>query len=348
MVSLVARGSTQNSLPSGRPAPSSSARPAHVHVPGAHVHQPFHLGRLVGGAEVDDAAGSCRPAPRGPGRSQHRLGAAPGPMMTSSGRLVEHLVVEHLGPPPGQPPGVGRATTTARHRLPTAFLPSGKDADLADSVTPSSPVSGLTERRCGKRGAARLQPGRPAPGTASRRRSPGRPRGRSGSSPGRRRARRTLRSAAPGRAARPSSTAMRTSRPTPSRSIDSNGDTPKMPSSRYREKNDASTSSRENPQPIWVRSLVPNEKNSAASAICAGGQRRPRHLDHRADRGGHRRSHRAAAPRQHVGLGTHRLQLLHGADERHHDLRPRVAAGRGERWRPPRRSPAPASRTAPA
>ena len=33
------------------------------------------------------------------------------------------------------------------------------------------------------------------------------------------------------------------------------------------EKNAPSTSSREKPQPIWVRSLVPKEKNSAASAI---------------------------------------------------------------------------------
>ena len=41
-----------------------------------------------------------------------------------------------------------------------------------------------------------------------------------------------------------------------------------MPSSRYAEKNAASTSSREKPQVIWVRSLVPKEKNSAASAIC--------------------------------------------------------------------------------
>ena len=35
----------------------------------------------------------------------------------------------------------------------------------------------------------------------------------------------------------------------------------------YRLKNEPSTSSREKPQPIWVRSLVPNEKNSATCAI---------------------------------------------------------------------------------
>ena len=60
-----------------------------------------------------------------------------------------------------------------------------------------------------------------------------------------------------------------------------------MPRSMYRLKNAPSTSSRENPQVIWVRSLVPKEKNSADLAISAGGQRGPRHLDHRADRGLH-------------------------------------------------------------
>ncbi len=40
-----------------------------------------------------------------------------------------------------------------------------------------------------------------------------------------------------------------------------------MPSSRYRQKNAPSTSSREKPQVIWVRSLVPKEKNSADLAI---------------------------------------------------------------------------------
>src|SRR3712207_7700854 len=40
-----------------------------------------------------------------------------------------------------------------------------------------------------------------------------------------------------------------------------------MPLSRYAWKNAASTSSREKPQVIWVRSLVPKEKNSADWAI---------------------------------------------------------------------------------
>jgi hypothetical protein len=50
-------------------------------------------------------------------------------------------------------------------------------------------------------------------------------------------------------------------------SSDSNGETPNTPFSRYAPKNDASTSSREKPHVIWVRSLVPKEKNSAAPAI---------------------------------------------------------------------------------
>ena len=40
-----------------------------------------------------------------------------------------------------------------------------------------------------------------------------------------------------------------------------------MPSCRYFGKNAASTSSREKPQVIWVRSFVPKEKNSALRAI---------------------------------------------------------------------------------
>jgi hypothetical protein len=52
-------------------------------------------------------------------------------------------------------------------------------------------------------------------------------------------------------------TAISTSWPTPSRSIVSNGETPKMPSCRYLPKNAASTSSREKPHVIWVRSFVP-------------------------------------------------------------------------------------------
>ena len=50
----------------------------------------------------------------------------------------------------------------------------------------------------------------------------------------------------------------------------SNGETVKTPFSRYAANTDDSTSSREKPQVVWVRSLVPKEKKSAASAIrCA-------------------------------------------------------------------------------
>ena len=47
--------------------------------------------------------------------------------------------------------------------------------------------------------------------------------------------------------------------------------------------NRPSTSSRENPNVIWVRSLVPNEKNSATSAISPAIERGAGRLDHRAD-----------------------------------------------------------------
>ena len=47
--------------------------------------------------------------------------------------------------------------------------------------------------------------------------------------------------------------------------------------------NRPSTSSRENPNVIWVRSLVPNEKNSATSRDLAGDERGARRLHHRAD-----------------------------------------------------------------
>ena len=49
---------------------------------------------------------------------------------------------------------------------------------------------------------------------------------------------------------------------------------------------------REGRASIWVRSLVPNEKKSATSAISSARQRRPRHLDHGADQD-------ARGPRRH-------------------------------------------------
>ena len=92
--------------------------------------------------------------------------------------------------------------------------------------------------------------------------------------------------------------------------------------------NRPSTSSRQNPNVICVRSLVPNEKNSATSAISVGDERGPRRLDHRAD------EVVAARPR----LGEHRVGFVaHPAveqrelglahDQRDHDLDMRVAAG---------------------
>ena len=57
--------------------------------------------------------------------------------------------------------------------------------------------------------------------------------------------------------------------PTPWRSIVWNGDASKIPCSRYWEKKAPSTSSREKPHVVCVRSFVPKEKNSASSAMCA-------------------------------------------------------------------------------
>ena len=100
-----------------------------------------------------------------------------------------------------------------------------------------------------------------------------------------------------------------------------------MPSSRYREKNEPSTSSREKPHVIWVRSLVPKEKNCALPAISPAVS---------AARGTsiivpiRVLTSTPVSPGDGLddalGLGPDRLQLLHGADQRHHDLRPRVLA----------------------
>ena len=77
----------------------------------------------------------------------------------------------------------------------------------------------------------------------------------------------------------------------------------------------------ERPKPIWVRSLVPKEKNSASFAISSA-VRAPRgHLDH----GAHQVLDARAVLAQHLlGRLEHDLllapQLLHVADERDHDL----------------------------
>ena len=82
------------------------------------------------------------------------------------------------------------------------------------------------------------------------------------------------------------------------------------------------------PNVVCVRSLVPNEKNSAVSRDLAGHQRRARQLDHGADlvvelRAGllhHRLRHRVDARLDDVELGL-------GRDQRHHDLRHHRLAG---------------------
>ena len=80
-------------------------------------------------------------------------------------------------------------------------------------------------------------------------------------------------------------------------------------------------SSRENPNVVCVRSLVPNEKNCASAGDLVGGERAARHFDHRADE----------IVDLHA-LFLHRFcrdtiddlfliaQLFHVADERNHDL----------------------------
>ena len=95
--------------------------------------------------------------------------------------------------------------------------------------------------------------------------------------------------------------------------------------------NRPSTSSRENPNVIWVRSLVPNEKNSATSAISSADERGARRLDHRADQ---------VVDASIAGLGSEpsvgdlahpvveQRELGLGDDERDHDLDVRVAARR--------------------
>ena len=61
------------------------------------------------------------------------------------------------------------------------------------------------------------------------------------------------------------------------------GEARKMPFPRYSEEEGRPTSSRLKPQTICVRSLVPKEKNSAASAISRARERRAAEFDHRAD-----------------------------------------------------------------
>ena len=199
----------------------------------------------------------------------------------------------------------------------------------------------------------RPRPGRPRaarspPGTASSSRSRARSRGRTRRSPGRRRARRRCPRCSDGFAARPSSLAIRISRPTPSTSIVTNGFAGTSLRSSYMPTN-LPMSSRENPNAVCVRSLVPNEKNSAVSAISAGGDRRARQLDHRAPlEVGELACHPSDSVGHRLELLPHLPQLGRRRDERDHDLDLRVAAVAADLRRRPRRSRAPASRRGPA
>ncbi len=126
----------------------------------------------------------------------------------------------------------------------------------------------------------------------------------------------------------PSRQPMRTSWPTPSTSSVSNGFADSSLCSRYSLMNRPSMSSREKPNVICVRSLVPNEKNSATSGDLVGDERGARRLDHRADEvvDLHVRLLRApcsASSRVHASSSCE-LGLAH--DQRDHDLDDRVAA----------------------
>ena len=85
-----------------------------------------------------------------------------------------------------------------------------------------------------------------------------------------------------GRVARPRSAAMVISSPTPSVSRRHERIGLEQPLTVYMPRNEAA-SSRDTPSVVWVRSLVPKEKNSALLCDFARPQRRARQLDHRAD-----------------------------------------------------------------
>src|SRR6478609_8065136 len=73
-----------------------------------------------------------------------------------------------------------------------------------------------------------------------------------------------------------------TSCPTPTWSRTTKGSSGTSPARRYSARKLLSASSREMPHVVWVRSLVPKEKNSADRARAPGGQRGTRQLDHHA------------------------------------------------------------------
>ena len=93
-------------------------------------------------------------------------------------------------------------------------------------------------------------------------------------------------------------------------------------------RNDPSTSSREKPSAVCVRSFVPNEKKSAHLGDPVGDEARARQLDHRADGAARCRSRRGPrSSHDAVDHLAHQLELLLVGDQRDHDLELRRCAG---------------------
>ena len=142
-------------------------------------------------------------------------------------------------------------------------------------ITPATPLFRDDTPERGVNGSPTSRPtptdrppaGPPGPGTASRRRSRDRPRRRSGSTRGSPPCSPQTPRCRSGRAAGPARPPCAPAGRRRRRRGTRTGRPGRCPWSRYVEKNAASTSSREKPHVIWVRSLVPKEKNSAASAI---------------------------------------------------------------------------------
>ena len=133
------------------------------------------------------------------------------------------------------PPAPARPVRGGRQRRPAGAegrAAAGVGAVLVVSSTRAAPRPASTTERGSsrrRRPSGRPPAGRPGPGTASTRRSRARPRRRSGSSRGSPPCSPQTPRCRSGRAARPRSTAVVTSAPTPSTSSDSNGETAKMP-----------------------------------------------------------------------------------------------------------------------
>ena len=129
-------------------------------------------------------------------------------------------------------------------------------------------------------------------------------------------------------AAAPFSTAMATSSPTPSTSIDDERVFRQDAFLDIGGQELAGIVAAESPNTVWVRSLVPKLKNSACSAMLVGGERSARQLDHGADavvdRASRLLEHRFATR---VDLRARDLELPLHADQRDHDFGDRRVAG---------------------